>query len=157
MKFLKSYWRHILSAWIAFVFLQSLFFKFAGSYETEYIFGTLGEFFHLAWFAAYGAYLVGIAELVASILLFSRYWAWGAFLAFEIMSGAIVFHLFTPLGIVMPAFDDAGQKIGDDAGLLFFMACITGLSALVIVVYDWTSENSQIRKTFKKNGAVNES
>lgn len=150
MKAVVLYWRYIAGAWIAFVFIQSLFFKFGDSVETQHIFGTLGDFFGLPWFSTYGAYLIGIAELIASILLFSPYWPWGAFLAFEIMCGAIVFHLFTPLGVVMPTFDENGQPIGDDGGLLFIMACVTCISALALVIKDWTSEDSQIRRIFNK-------
>ncbi len=51
MKILK--W--VLSIFIAFVFIQSLFFKFTGSPETDFIFGTLGEWSGLAWFGKYGA------------------------------------------------------------------------------------------------------
>lgn len=145
MLLLKQYWRWVAAVWIAFVFIQSLFFKFSGSHETQHIFGTLGDTFGLPWFGAYGGYIIGGLELVASILLFLRFWPWGALLAFEIMSGAIVFHLFTPLGIVMPAFDEAGMKIGDDGGTLFIMACITWACSLALVVKDFTAESSQIR------------
>ena len=65
-----------LSVYIAFVFIQSLFFKFTDSPETRYIFGTLDT-----WAAGLGfpglfaptgpfsQYAVGSAELVASMLL----------------------------------------------------------------------------------------
>lgn len=150
MSFFKQHWRWILSAWIAFVFIQSLFFKFSHSYETQHIFGVLGEFFAMPWFAVYGGYLVGGAELVAAIALFSRFWAWGALLAFEIMSGAIVFHLFTPLGVQMPVFNQAGMVVGSDGGILFFMACLTWCSALALVVKDCTAPSSQIRSVLPR-------
>lgn len=149
MNFFKQYWRQIASAWIAFVFIQSLFFKFTGSYETDHIFGTLGEWAGLPWFAEYGGVGTGIVELIASLLLFSRWWAWGALIAFEVIAGAIVFHLFTPLGIAMPLFDEAGNIIGNDSGTLFVMACVTFLCAGAIVIKDWTSETSQLRRIFK--------
>ena len=153
--FLK-YWRWIAAVWIAFVFVQSLFFKFGGSPETDYIFGTLGEFFGMAWFAAIGAYLIGGLELFASVVLFTRYWAWGALLAFEIMCFAIIFHLFTPLGVKMPAFNGMGDKVGDDGGTLFIMACITCICALTLVVMDWVSPSSQIRRVLPRPKQVNE-
>ena len=147
MNFLRKHWRWLFSAWIGFVFVQSLFFKFADSPETQHIFGVLGEWSGFAWFAEYGAYLVGGAELLASVLLFSRWWAWGALLAFEIMCGAIIFHLFTPLGIQMPNFDSSGMDTGTtDGGLLFIMACITWVCAMILVVKDWVSKDSQLRK-----------
>ncbi len=65
--------KHIPSIFIAFVFIQSLFFKFTGSYETDHIFGTLGEWSGIHWFGVYGGYLIGIAELIAAILLFTRF------------------------------------------------------------------------------------
>lgn len=151
MVFIKAHWRWIAAAWIAFVFVQSLFFKFSTSYETEHIFGTLGSWLGMEWFADYGGYIVGSAELVASILLFTRFWAWGAVLAFEIMSGAIVFHLFTPLGIVMPSFNNVGEVIGDDGGTLFVMACLTCACAVSLIVKDWTSESSQIRGVLQRS------
>lgn len=145
MAFLKNHWRWLAGAWIAFVFVQSLFFKFSGSPETRHIFGTLGDWLGMAWFSSLGGYLIGGLELVASIILFTRIWAWGAVLAFGIMSGAIVFHLFTPLGIVMPAFDDQGNIVGDDGGTLFVMACITWTCALALVLKDWMAEASRLR------------
>lgn len=148
MSFFKTYWVKILSVWIAFVFVQSLFFKFSGSPETQYIFGTLAEWSGLAWFGTYGAYMIGIAELFASVVLFTRFYPWAALLAFEILAAAIVFHLFTPLGVVMPAFGESGAVIGDDGGTLFIMACFTCLCAAAIVISDWVSANSQFRKVF---------
>lgn len=115
------------TVYIAFVFIQSLFFKFTGSVETQHIFGTLDAWARQAFgieglFLAPGpfnAYVIGSAELVASVLLLLGLIAgglWlrlaGALLALGIISGAIVFHLFTPLGVV----------VLDDGGLLFAMA-----------------------------------
>ncbi len=138
--------RWVLTLWIAFVFVQSLFFKFSNSLETQHIFGVLGEWSGLSWFAEYGAYGVGTAELIASVLLFTRWWAWGALLAFEIMCGAIVFHLFTPLGIEMPVFENGINSGETDGGLLFIMACLTWTSSMILVVKDFTSQDSMLRK-----------
>ncbi|PCK03449.1 MAG: hypothetical protein COA42_20875 [Alteromonadaceae bacterium] len=153
MYFFKQHLRWILAGWIAFVFVQSLFFKFTNSLETQHIFGVLGEWSGLVWFGEYGGYIVGGVELIAAGILFTRFWAWGAFVAFEVMSGAIIFHLFTPLGIVMPKFDDMGNLAGNDSGALFVMACLTLLSAGALVIKDWTSEQSQIRSVLPINKA----
>ena len=118
--------KHIPAAFIAFVFIQSLFFKFTGSYETEHIFGTLATWSGLSWFGSFGGYLIGFAELIAAILLFTRWHGRGAIMSVGIMSGAIFFHLFTPLGIQMPEFNAAGEIVGYDGGLLFGMACLCG-------------------------------
>ncbi|REG79430.1 hypothetical protein [Marinomonas pollencensis] len=119
---------------IAFVFIQSLFFKFSGSYETQYIFGILSTWSGFHWFRDYGAYLVGSAELVASILLFTRLRFYGALMTVCVMSGAIYFHLFTPLGIHMPEFNAAGEIVGNDGGTLFILACAVWFTGSFIVI-----------------------
>lgn len=132
---MKKFLPWILAVFIAFVFIQSLFFKFTGSEETEIIFSTLG-----AWmadiglptgfaraFAEHGGIGVGSVELVASILvLLPKTRIWGALIGLMVMSGAIFFHLFTPLG-VNRVIDAAGNT---DGGVLFFMACGVWLSCL---------------------------
>ena len=141
--------KNILSVFIALVFVQSLFFKFTGSPETQHIFGVLGQWSGFAWFAEYGAYGVGTAELIAAILLFTPWHGIGAVMALGIMTGAIFFHLFTPLGIIMPAFDDSGAVVGDDGGLLFTMACLVWIAALILITRDFVNSNGflyQLRK-----------
>ncbi|HCJ18627.1 MAG TPA: hypothetical protein DHV57_14565, partial [Hyphomonas sp.] len=95
------------------VFLDSLRFKFTNAPETQVIFGKLD-----AWAAGFGAgglfdqtglfsqYVIGSAELVASTLLLiglvsalRRLQTLGALIATAVMTGAVSFHLFTPLGI----------------------------------------------------------
>jgi uncharacterized membrane protein YphA (DoxX/SURF4 family) len=121
-----------LSLYVAFVFIQSLFFKFTDSPETRYIFGTLD-----AWAASFGfaglfapggpfsQYVVGSAELVASLLLLAGLFMGrvllqgaGALLALAVISGAIFFHLFTPLGVQVVNTDGSL-----DGGQLFALAC----------------------------------
>ncbi|MEM7077442.1 MAG: hypothetical protein AAF513_02330 [Pseudomonadota bacterium] len=122
-------------AFILFVFLQSLAFKFSGSQETVIIFDTIG-----AWmasigltaiagpFSAYGGWAVGITELIAcGLLLLPRTRLLGAAIALVVISGAIFFHLFTPLGVDR-AIDAAGNT---DGGALFFMACGVWISAAI--------------------------
>lgn len=133
-----------LTLYIAFVFIQSLFFKFTDSPETQYIFGTLD-----AWAAGFGfaglfaptgpfsQYVVGSVELVASALLLAALAPrlrmlrpLGALLAIGVISGAIFFHLFTPLGVSVLNAD--GTR---DGGLLFGMACgvwVAGASLLAM-------------------------
>jgi hypothetical protein len=127
-----------LTLYIAFVFLQSLFFKFSNSPETQYIFGTLD-----AWGAGLGfpglfaptgvfsQYVVGSAELVASALLLAGLalghrlvQAGGALLALGVISGAIFFHLFTPLGVQVRNTDGSL-----DGGELFALACGVWIAA----------------------------
>jgi uncharacterized membrane protein YphA (DoxX/SURF4 family) len=132
----------ILTLWIAFVFIQSLFFKFTDSPETVHIFGTLD-----GWAAGLGfpglfapgglfsAHVVGTAELIASILLLlslAPRLRWlrpvGALMALGVISGAILFHLFTPLGIAVLNADGSS-----DGGLLFAMAVSVWFSAATLL------------------------
>ena len=132
----------VLTLFIAFVFVQSLFFKFSDSPETQYIFGTLdawgaslgfpGLFAHSGVFSQY---VVGSMELVASTVLLLGLslkkpviHAAGALLAMGVISGAIFFHLFTPLGVEVRNTDGTL-----DGGELFFLACGVWVSSAVIL------------------------
>ena len=149
--------KNLLTLFIMFVFIQSLFFKFTDSFETIFIFSKLGDWSGLEWFGLYGAYIVGTAELIASIILITRFHAVGAVMALGIMTGAIFFHLATPLGVVQPAFDEAGRIIGDDAGGLFIMACLVWLSALILAIKDLRSPSSTLLTLLKQIGIIKES
>ncbi|MDE1464889.1 hypothetical protein [Spartinivicinus poritis] len=143
----RHYIKWLLCGYIAFIFVQSLFFKFSDAYETQHIFGVLGEWSGLQWFADFGAYGVGIAELIASIMLFiPAIRLLGAGLAAGIMSGAIFFHLFTPLGISMPEFNVQGEVIGNDGGLLFINACIVFTCAIIVAIWEWVGGNHLFAK-----------
>ncbi|MEI9887095.1 MAG: hypothetical protein WDN08_11460 [Rhizomicrobium sp.] len=121
----KPYALWALSAYIAFVFVQSLFFKFTGSAESIFIFSTLRDWSGISLFEPAGRWIIGSAELVASILLFiPRVRIFGAAMAIGIMTGAISFHLFTPLGV----------EIMGDGGELFALACGVWLSGWIILV-----------------------
>ena len=113
-----------LSAYIAFVFVQSLFFKFTGSAESVFIFSTLRAWSGISLFEPAGRWIIGSAELIASVLLFvPRLRILGAAMAIGIMTGAIFFHLFTPLGV----------NIMGDGGELFILACGVWLSGWAIL------------------------
>ena len=127
-----------MAIFITVVFVQSPFFKFSNSYETQHIFGTIGEWmagigfleFASTGFAAYGGYTVGTVELFASVLLLMRRTQiFGAALAFGVISGAIFFHLFTPLGVSV-VINEAGDR---DGGQLFAMAVLVWLFSLTIM------------------------
>lgn len=144
---LRRFLPPVLTLYIAFVFIQSLFFKFTNSPETQYIFGTLeGWGASLGWpglFAPDGIfsqYVVGSGELVASILLlaglttrFRSLRPIGAVMAMGVISGAILFHLFTPLGISVLNTD--GTR---DGGELFALACGVWLAAAALL---WLSRS----------------
>lgn len=119
------------------VFLDSLRFKFLNLPETQTIFGKLD-----AWASSLGAaglfaqtgllsqYVIGSIELLASSLLiigivpaFKHLQAGGALASFLVMSGAIIFHLFTPLG----------TDPNNDGGFLFVMACVNWLFSILLL------------------------
>ena len=123
----KSAALFVLSAYIAFVFVQSLFFKFTGSEESIFIFSTLRDWSGIGLFEPFGRFFIGACELVASVLLFfPRLRFIGAGMAMGIISGAIVFHLFTPLGV----------EIKGDGGLLFALACGVWISSAAILLME---------------------
>ena len=91
----------------AIILLQTLYFKFSAAPESVYIFSTLG-------LEPYGRIGIGIAELIASLLLLSTPISWlGALLGMGLMAGAIFSHL-TKLGI----------SVQGDGGYLFFLAVV---------------------------------
>lgn len=136
MSKLKTYLPAIAALIASLVFLDSLRFKFSNHPNTQEIFGRLNE-----WTSSLGApglfaqtglfsqYVIGGAELLASACLllgilprFRRLQGFGALLGLAVMSGAISFHLFTPLGI-----DPTG-----DGPFLFIMACVVWLCCAFI-------------------------
>jgi hypothetical protein len=113
-----------LSVLIAIIFLSSLPYKFTNAAETQYIFTTVGNWLGLSLFVSLGGYVIGTLELIASILLFVRGFKFsGAALAFVIMTGAIFFHLFSPLGI----------NVNGDGGALFISAVLAWVSSIALM------------------------
>jgi len=133
----------LLSAYIIFVFVQSLFFKFTDSPETQYIFRTLDAWGASLGFAGlfahkgiFSQYVVGTTELLASVLLLVGLLSGkptvrilGAAVSIAVISGAIFFHLFTPLGIQVLNAD--GSK---DGGELFSLACGVWVASAIILL-----------------------
>ena len=120
------------------VFLDSLRFKYTNAIETQVIFGRLD-----AWAASLGVpglfaqtglfsqYVIGTAELVAATLLLlglvpalRRLQTLGALIAVAVMTGAVNFHLWTPLGI----------DPNNDGGGLFVMAVTVWLSSIAMLI-----------------------
>jgi len=140
---LSKHGHWLLTAYVAFVFIQSLFFKFTGSPETVYIFqakldpwaASLGFPGVFAPGGIFSAKVVGTFELIASVLLIAgaaissqrstregladaRVQVLGAAMGLGVISGAIFFHLFTPLGVAVVNTDGSS-----DGGELFMLAC----------------------------------
>jgi uncharacterized membrane protein YphA (DoxX/SURF4 family) len=120
------------------VFIDSLRFKFTDHPNTQEIFGRLdrwaeslgapGLFAHTGLFSQY---VIGSAELVATTLLvlgltmrFRPLAVIGAAVGLAVMTGAISFHLFTPLG----------TDPNNDGGGLFVAACFVWLSMASMLV-----------------------
>ena len=138
-----------LALFITGVFLDSLRFKFTGHPTTEHIFTTLKDWSGVGLFHPAGPWIIGTAELVASLLVFiiplvlvlmglkrtahGLQWV-GALIAIGVMSGAIVFHLFTPLGIETPTKWQGGEPV-ESSPALFITACFTWLAALIILIW----------------------
>jgi uncharacterized membrane protein YphA (DoxX/SURF4 family) len=127
-----------ISAFAAIVFLDSLRYKFTDHPNTQQIFGRLdgwagtlgapGLFGHTGLFSQY---VIGSAELVASTLLLvgllprlTRLNALGALVGLAVMSGAVSFHLFTPLGI----------DPNNDGGGLFAAAVTIWITSIVLLI-----------------------
>ena len=144
MTWLKKNGHWLLTAYVAFVFIQSLFFKFTGSPETVYIFqgkldpwaASLGFPGLFAPGGLFSAKVVGTFELIASVLLLAgaalsgqrAVQVLGAAMGLGVISGAIFFHLFTPLGVAVVNTDGSS-----DGGQLFMLACGVWLSCAVLL------------------------
>ena len=114
----------VLSVWIAYIFVWYLQYKFTGADGSVMLFTVLTD-----WIGVHGLEKAmrigtGVAELIASILLFiPASQVVGAALSLGIMTGAIFFHVVSPLGI-----DPYG-----DGGVLFKEACTVWVAAVVIL------------------------
>ena len=144
LTWIRRHGHWVLTLYVAIVFIQSLFFKFSGSPETVYIFeGKLDP-----WAASFGfagvfapggifsARVVGTFELIASSLLLvgaamahrRAAQVIGAAMGLGVISGAIFFHLFTPLGVAVVNADGSS-----DGGELFMLACGVWVSCVLLL------------------------
>ena len=144
MNWLKKNVHLLLTLYVAFVFIQSLFFKFTNAPETIYIFqgkldpwaATLGFPGVFAPGGIFSAHVIGSFELLASgLLLIGAIFSGlrvlqtaGAALGLGVISGAIFFHLFTPLGVAVQNTDGSS-----DGGQLFMLACGVWLSCALLL------------------------
>lgn len=153
MKYLRAIISWPIVAWICYIFLGSLPYKFSNHPDTQHIFSTIGEWLSgLAGsgigdlFTAFGAYVVGSVELLTSIILLlpivlwiasrltrsnfgitrRRFHMFGGLLASAVMAGAVFFHLATPLGIKV-----LHNGVSDE-GSLFYAAVSILLLGMVL-------------------------
>lgn len=107
----------ILSMVVAFILLQTLYFKFEGAEESVWIFTQLKA-------EPSGRYLAGFLELIVAILiLIPKTRRVGALGAVLIMLSTIAAHIFV-----------LGVRVQNDKGLLFALACITLACALSVLI-----------------------
>lgn len=159
---IKRYAPAAISVFAAAVFLDSLRYKFTDHPKTQEIFGRLdgwagslglpGLFGHTGLFSQY---VIGTAELFASTLLLvgllpglKRLNAVGALIGFAVMSGAVNFHLWTPLGI----------DPNNDGGGLFAAACTIWVTSIVLMIIrrdELVGLGQDLRRAFVPNAASN--
>lgn len=115
----------ILRLLAALIMLQTLFFKFTGAEESIYIFTQVGM-------EPWGRYMTGAVELIASVLILTNRYEFGALLGLGTISGAIFFHL-TKLGI----------EVQGDGGYLFGLAIVVFVSCALLLILNFTAIKSR--------------
>lgn len=114
----------VLAAWIAYVFVWYLQYKFTGHDGSVWLFTVITDWLGLKGHEKAMRIGVGSAELCAAILCFvPRLRAVGAAMTIALMSGAIFFHVVSPLGI--DPYEDGGK--------LFKEACATLVAGCVLL------------------------
>ncbi len=130
MDFIKKNIDWIPAIIIAIILGGSLPFKFTGSPITDHIFDVVGLFLGLDFFRTSGGYIIGVAELIAVILvLVPKTRGLGGLMTSGIMTGAIFFHLATPLGVTV-RWEENGAQMED--GTLFYTAVVAFISGLFL-------------------------
>lgn len=111
---------------VAWVFLWYLQYKFTGHPGSVYLFDILTKWLGFPGYEAAMRIGTGAAELIASLLiLYPRTQAIGALMATGIMTGAIFFHVVSPLGI--DPYNDGAD--------LFKKACAVWVFGLLIAYW----------------------
>lgn len=113
-----------LALWVAYVFVWYLQYKFTGADGSVWLFTVLTDWMGLNGYEKPMRIGVGSAELLAAMLvLYRRTQALGGAMATGIMTGAIFFHVASPLGI--DPYEDGGR--------LFTEACLVWIAGLAIL------------------------
>jgi hypothetical protein len=115
----------LLAAFIAYIFIYYLQYKFTGAQGSIDLFTTITDWLGLHGHEKFMRIGTGSLELFASILLLiPATQVVGAALSFGIITGAIFFHLASPLGV----------DPYHDGGVLFKEACAVWLCSAAILV-----------------------
>lgn len=113
---MKKYFPLFLRIIVAIVLIQTLRFKFTAHPDSVYIFTKVG-------LEPYGRIIIGVFELISTILILIPKTVWiGALLTLGIIGGAVLMHL-TQLGV----------EINNDGGLLFITALVILILSTVIL------------------------
>ncbi len=149
---------------MCYIFLRSLPYKFSKHPDTQYIFGTIGDWLGTflgngigKLFTDFGSYVIGSFELLTSIVLLLPALLWvisrlngsffgvtrrrfhviGGLMASAVMAGAVFFHLVSPLGVEVL---HEGQS---DGGSLFYAAVSIVVLGLVLFAINrgWTDDD----------------
>lgn len=116
--------RWIGAAYVAFIFLWYEQYKLLGDQGSRDLFTILTDWFGFHGYEAVMRIGVGLCEIVASLFILTpAVQGLGAIGAFMLMSGAIFFHLVTPLGV----------DPYNDGGVLFKEACSVWITSLVLI------------------------
>lgn len=131
MDFLKKHYQWIFAILIVVILGGSLPYKFTGAPVTDHIFNVVGEFLGLEFFKTSGGIIIGVAELIACILvLVPKFRGLGGLLTLSIMTGAIFFHLASPLGVEVHYIDENGNAAVE--AQLFYMAIVAWVSGAIL-------------------------
>ncbi|MBR0646251.1 hypothetical protein [Plastoroseomonas hellenica] len=115
----------LAALWIAWELLHYEQYKLTGNPGSVHLFTVLTDWLGFHGHEKVMRIGVGIMEMVAAVLvLIPRTQGLGGLLAMGVMSGAIFFHVVSPLGI-----DPYG-----DGGVLFREACVTWAAGLLVAV-----------------------
>ena len=105
---------------------QTLYFKFSGAVESQFIFDTIG-------IEPWGRIGAGVIELIIALLLLTPWTAvYGALMAVGAMSVAIMHHILF-LGIEIKG-EYAGEVIEGDGGTLFILALVCLLCSGFVLI-----------------------
>jgi len=121
---------HRLLTWPAALYIAGILlwyeqYKLTGNPGSVWLFNVLADWLHIGGYEKPFRLFVASMEIAASVLVlvpFTR--MWGAALALGVMTGAIFFHLVSPLGI----------DPYHDGGALFKEACAVWLSAAFVLL-----------------------
>ncbi|WP_286829760.1 MULTISPECIES: hypothetical protein [Kordiimonas] len=147
MDFIKKHIEWILAIAIIGILAPSLLFKFGGAAEPAHIFNVVGEWIGLDFFKSTGQYIIGGVEaLICVLMLKPSVRVFGAVLSAGTMAGAIIFHLFSPLGVTVKWMENGEMQ---EDGSLFYMACVAFICSLIIM---WRRKDQLLALLGRKSG-----